>query len=206
MERTGRAWASVIGTLVLLGATTTLAIQPASAGQQAEPIDYTAEKVATDGMVEVGEQVTFRMTVIHDSGPEADGPVAISDPNCGEVRFVGGDTDADGNFGPGETWTFECDAVPTEPGTFENTATFTVTDPLGNEVTKESTAAVQVVEADTGTDGGELPTDEEPVQELPATGVPLPILLAAAGTALAVGSAALVGGGRRARREPAHRA
>ena len=85
-------------------------------------------------------QYTYQVT---NPGDDPLRSVNISDDACTSLVFTGGDLDADGRLDPGETWTYTCSANPTVDTT--NTVTATANDSLGNPVSDQDTATVEVV-------------------------------------------------------------
>lgn len=99
-------------------------------------------KAAAASMVYTGTTVTYTYTVANlGNGPVAN--VTATDDHCAPLVYVAGDTDTNDLLDVAESWTFTCAAVLT--GDTTNTATMGGTDLLGETVSDQAEATVDVI-------------------------------------------------------------
>jgi len=99
------------------------------------------EKTPSATQVHPGDTVTYSYEVTN-PGDDPLTNVAVSDDACSPMTYQSGD-DGDGILQPGEAWTYTCSMALNDDTT--NTATVTGDDSLGNPVTDEDKAFVDVL-------------------------------------------------------------
>jgi uncharacterized repeat protein (TIGR01451 family) len=105
----------------------------------------TLDKTVDQTTVAEGTEVEYTFTATN-PGNDPLSDVTLTDSNC-TPSFVGGDTNTDGLLDPGETWTYTCSAVIVNDPTI-NQATISGQPTLGDEVTDDDSAVVDVVYQD----------------------------------------------------------
>ena len=97
-----------------------------------------------------GQTATFQIRVTNKGNAELSN-VTVTDALC-ETALVPannvinvGDIDADGKLDPAEAWTYNCTDLNVQAD-YDNTASVTAKDPLGNQVSANATAKVDVIE------------------------------------------------------------
>jgi uncharacterized repeat protein (TIGR01451 family) len=107
----------------------------------------TLEKTVDQATVAPGTQVEYTFTATNPGNdPLSDVELVDSNSNC-TPTLVSGDTDTDGALDPGETWIYTCSAVIVNDPTI-NRATISGQPTLGDEVTDDDSAIVDVVYQD----------------------------------------------------------
>ncbi|MBN1177896.1 MAG: DUF11 domain-containing protein, partial [Anaerolineae bacterium] len=104
--------------------------------------DIVIVKTASETTILAGERVLYTY-VVTNPGQDSVSAVSVVDDKCATVAFVSGDTDGDGLLDPGEAWTYTCQSTLTESTL--NTATVSATDALGDTLTDQDTAFVEVI-------------------------------------------------------------
>lgn len=123
-------------------------------------------KTADKAKVTVGTPVVYTYEVTN-PGVEPLVVVTVSDDKCSPVRFVSGDTDADGDLDPGEKWVYTCTATLT--GTTVNTVSVVAEDDEGTGVLETATARVEVTNPKIAIDKSADPESATPGQTVTYT-------------------------------------
>ena len=89
-----------------------------------------------------GDTVNYTYTLENMGDVDLTNP-GVSDPDCGAIVYVSGDTDADNQLDTTETWTFSCSS--TYASDVSRTVTGSGLDPIGNTVSDTASATVNVI-------------------------------------------------------------
>jgi uncharacterized repeat protein (TIGR01451 family) len=105
----------------------------------------TLDKTAAPLTVHICDIVTYTYTV-NNTGNTPLADVSVSDDRLGEIPFVNGDSDGDGQLDTGETWIFRAAywITQTDPDPLVNTAIVSGTDALFQTVSASDTASVTI--------------------------------------------------------------
>jgi hypothetical protein len=163
-----------LGALLAAGAL----VMALAAVTSAAPPTYgvSATKGANPGNVPSGGGTVTYTILVAATGTGFFGTVSVDDglPGC-TLGAPTGDTDADGNLDPGETWSYSCVVNGVTPGT-QNTATVHAChngSGACNQATHDATATSNTVTIGEGPDITQPPVTEPPVTEPPVTEPPV---------------------------------
>jgi uncharacterized repeat protein (TIGR01451 family) len=104
--------------------------------------DIAIVKTADPEIVHAGDMVSYTY-VVTNPGDDPLSTVSVSDDKCSPVEFMGGDLDSDDQLDLDESWVYTCSTALSEDTT--NTATVTAADSLGQTVSAQDTAFVEVI-------------------------------------------------------------